>query len=295
MMMKIYVSLALFLIAGDLKTLQGQTVTILYTNNNNGNISYCDCGDEPKGGLPRRKKLFDQIRDKEKNVLTVDAGDFLNAFGFNRKQDSITIKIYEKLSYDAINIGEQEFSNGFEFFYKQFINSSLPLLSSTIYFKDSLITKPYLIKTIHAIRFGIIGFTPQSSFRYLPNKHLLPITIINEKEKLQSAIFNLKSKADVILVLSQAGYEEDIQLAKSVTGIDIIIGGHTQMEINENFQAGKTIIAQAGGNGEWVGVLKINYKNNQIQSFENTLSPLDTKVGEDAAIKNIVEKYYNQK
>ncbi len=271
-----------------------QTITILYTNNNNGNISYCDCGDEPLGGLPRRKKLFDKIRNEEKQVLTVDAGDILNAFGFNRKQDSLVIKLYEKLSYDAVNIGEQEFSNGFEFYYKRIRTSSIPVVSSTLFYRDSLLSRPYIVKSVKGVRFGITGYTPSLSFRYLPNKHLLPLNIVNEKEKLLSVVQELKPKTDIILVLSQAGYEEDILIAKTIAGIDIIIGGHTQMEINEKFQTGNTIIAQAGGNGEWVGMLKIRLKDEQILSFENTLLPLDAKVGEDAGIKKTVDLFFSR-
>lgn len=278
----------LFILSG---ILHGQSVTILYTNNNNGNISFCDCGDEPKGGLARRKALFDQIRLKEKNVLAVDAGDFLNAFGFNRKQDSLTVILYDKLAYDAINIGEQEFSNGLEFFYRRIKLSSLPLISSTLFFSDSLITQPWLIKKTGSIRFGIIGYTPASSFRYLPNKNSIHIVIIGEKEKLQANVSHLKTKSDIIIVLSQAGYEEDLQLATSIQGIDIIIGGHTQMEINENLKRGNTIITQAGGNGEWVGRLKLTFQNKRILSFENNLLPLDSKIREDNTIKNTVEAF----
>ncbi len=285
--------LTFFFMTADFLT--GQTVTILYTNNNNGNINYCDCGDEPKGGLARRKTLFDRIRNKEKYVLTVDAGDVLNAFGFNRNQDSVALILYKKLDYDAVNIGEQEFSNGFEFYFKRVRTSGLPLVTSTLFYRDSLLARPYILKSVNGVRFGITGYTPAESFRYLPNKHLLPVIVPSAKEHLKKTIGEIRSLSDIVIVLSQAGYEEDIQLAKTIQGIGIIIGGHTQMEVNENFKIGNTIISQAGGNGEWVGKLTVNIKNGQIQSFDNKLIPLDLKIGEDAAIKNIIRQFEKNK
>lgn len=293
--MRIFTALWLALLFMETVFLQAQTVTILYTNNNNGNINYCDCGDEPKGGLARRKTLFDRVRTKEKHVLAVDAGDVLNAFGFNRNQDSVALILYKKMAYDAVNIGEQEFANGFEFYYKNVRTSGLPLVSSSLFYRDSLLTRPYILKTVNGVRFGITGYTPAESFRYLPNKHLLPITLPDAKERLTKTIGELRSLSDIVIVLSQAGYEEDIRLAKTTPGINVIIGGHTQMEIDENFREGTTIIAQAGGNGEWVGQLTINVKNGLIQSFDNKLIPLDLKTGEDAAIKNIIRQFEKNK
>lgn len=272
-------------------SVNAQTFTILYTNNNNGNISACDCGDEPRGGLARRKAFFDALRKQNSRLLALDAGDFLNGFGFNRPQDSLVILLYKRLNYDAINIGEQEFSNGFDFFYRRVRPSTLPLVSANLYYNDTLLTQPYILRKLDGIHFGITGYTPQESFRYLPNKHLLPLNLNSSFERLSKTIRTLKSQCDIIIVLSQAGYDEDGKLAKSLPEIDILIGGHTQMEINEKLQTGKTIIAQAGSNGEWVGVLTIRIQNKKIVSFDNALQPMNKLIREDAAIQQWIQNF----
>ncbi|MBL7961695.1 hypothetical protein JNL27_15795, partial [bacterium] len=170
------------------ETLCGQGIpsTIIYTNNNNGNILECECEDLPYGGLARRKTLFEQIRKENRNVITLDAGDFLDQFGTKPTQDELVLKLYEELGYDGINIGDNELANENTFLESRILSSKLPLISTSMTDRNGKnITKPYLIRAVSNIKIALIGYTPKSSFRYFPEWKKLDIKIENEREKLR--------------------------------------------------------------------------------------------------------------
>lgn len=271
---------------------QDLPLTIIYTNNNNGNVLECECEDLPYGGLARRKTVFDQIRNEQKNTLTVDAGDFLDQFGTNPAQDELVIQLYEKLRYDAVNIGDNELANETAFFKTKLLSSKIPLVSATIRsFHDQKITIPYIIKNISDTKIAFIGYTPNSSFQYFPEWKKLEIEIANENEKLKQVLDELDERVDMVILLSNAGDDEDYKLAKAFPVIDIIIGGHSQVELEQPVFIGKTIIVQAGGNGGYVGKLDLQYSNGKTRVVKNQLIPLKTTINDHAGLKKIVDEF----
>ncbi len=271
------------------------SVTMVYTNNTNGYIAECDC-DEILGGLDKRKTVFDKIRSENIHVIAVDAGDFLNQFGNDEVQDEQVIGLYEKLQYDAVTLGDNELANGPDFVNTHLLKSRLPLVSATLRKNASdPAAPPFMIKTLGRIRFGIIGYTPQSSFRYFPKEKRLEIKAEHEKEKLRSALDEISAKADAIIVLSHAGLDEDIQLARDFPMITIIAGAHSQSELQEPKQIGKTLILQAGGNGNYVGRLDLVFSGLKIQSFKNSLIKLDNSVREDSAFKSSIDRWLKRR
>lgn len=275
-------------------TIRGQDfpLTIVYTNNNNGNILECECEDLPYGGLARRKTVFDKIHKENTNVLILDAGDLLDQFGSKPAQDELVIRIYEKLGYAGVNIGDNELANETDFFKSMLLSSKLPLVSATISdLKGQYVTKPYVIKTIAQTRIALIGFTPISSFQYFPEWKKLETKIENERERLKQVLDDVTGSADMIVLLSNAGDDEDYKLAKSFPIIDVIVGGHNQVELEEPVQIGKTIIVQAGGNGGYVGKLNIIYSNGKAKSIQNKLIPLEKNIKDDPEIKKIIDEF----
>lgn len=275
-------------------TLRGQEIplTVIYTNNNNGNIQECECEDLPFGGLARRKTVFDRIRKENKNVITLDAGDFLDQFGSKPAQDELVIRLYGKLGYDGINIGDNELANETDFFSSKLVSSQLPLVSASITdLKGQKVTKPYILRTVSNISIALIGYTPQSSFQFFPGWKKLEVKIENEREKLKQAVNEVTGKADMIILLSNAGDDEDYVLAKAFPMIDIIVGGHNQVELEEPVQIGKTIIVQAGGNGGYVGQLSITHSNGRVKVVKNKLIPLDKNTKDNPEIKKTIDEF----
>ena len=267
------------------------SVSFVYTNNTNGYIEACDCGEEPLGGLARRKFIFDNIRKNERAVIFVDAGDFLNQFGFSPQQDSMTIRLYELLSYDAVNPGDNEFANGYDFFERIVSRSKLPFTSSTLWHDNRPIAQPYQIVTRENYKIGIIGYTPYSAFRYFPKNKQPGVHSANERERLNAAIKDIRSRVDILMVLSHAGSEEDKLILSDFPDIDMIVGAHDQVEIEEPIVDKNRYIVQAGGNGTKVGKLTLYLKSGKMINHTNRFYTLSENITEDAEIKKLITRF----
>ena len=79
--------------------------------------------------------------------------------------------------------------------------------------------------------------------------------IINQRIK------DLKEKgAEAFLLTLHGGNPEDIELARLVPDLDIIISGHTHKVYPRPIRIGKTIISQAGSYGMYLGRLELKWK-----------------------------------
>lgn len=147
-------------------------------------------------------------------------------------------------------------------------------------------------------KYGVIGIIPPDFFEHVTDpKEYSDFKILSIKETaplIQKEINNMKEQGiNKIIVLSHAGYANDVYLAKSVEGIDVILGGHTH-DLIEGIQDGKnlfyspktgepTIITQAGKNGKYFGILNLEFNDkgvitkaqNNINKTENFIkSPI---------------------
>ena len=135
-------------------------------------------------------------------------------------------------------------------------------------------------------KFGIIGIAPSDMFeRVKMNDSLQSVKVkdVDQTIKLiQQEIDNLKKQGiNKIVLLSHSGKYNDKKIAAEVDGLDIIFGGHTHHLIEgikegENLFYSKSgepiIITQAGKNGEYIGVLNVDFdKNGVIKRAQNNV------------------------
>ena len=88
---------------------------IVYFSNLNGNVEACDCSEIRLGGLHHIKKIIDNLRSENKNLVVVDGGDTFNTYSFI-ELDSAVYESYKLIKPDIWVPAEQEFIEGFDFF-----------------------------------------------------------------------------------------------------------------------------------------------------------------------------------
>jgi 2',3'-cyclic-nucleotide 2'-phosphodiesterase (5'-nucleotidase family) len=112
----------------------------------------------------------------------------------------------------------------------------------------------------------------------------------------------LEEQADLVVVLSHAGYDTDMDLARSVEGIDLIVGGHSHTFIERPRQVGDTLVAQAGAKGQVLGRLELTVDletgkitdlggQRALQQVTGDVSPINQEVKDlvDAALAEAQE------
>ncbi len=135
-------------------------------------------------------------------------------------------------------------------------------------------------------KYGIVGLQPIDLNKRIKNKDLLEGVTVDSKEdtikELQEEVNKLKAQGiNKIILLSHVGNTEEKNIAKSVSGIDVILGGHSH-DLIEGVKEGENlfysptgepvVITQAGRDGHHFGILNLEYNDKgQIVQVQNNV------------------------
>ena len=241
-------------------------IVILHTNDTHSRIEPLPMNDKKnpdKGGVVRRANYIDQIRKEYRNVLLLDAGDFLQGTPyFNLFKGAVEIEAMNRMQYDAVTLGNHEFDYGMDQLKTMITAAKFPIVISNYDFSQTALhglTQRYLVLQKEGIRIGIlaIGVNPKgliAADNYKGMVYLDPIGTANEV----ATELRLLHRCDLVICLSHIGYENDILLAEKSRNIDLIIGGHShtymkEADIRRNSEEKEVMIVQTNGHGIYVG------------------------------------------
>ncbi|MCX7838443.1 MAG: bifunctional metallophosphatase/5'-nucleotidase [Anaerolineae bacterium] len=245
------------------------TVTILHTNDMHGYLEgqilkMSDGVTFEFGGLPHVMGTIARLKQEAQGpVLLFDTGDlWVGTFASNRDQGKTIIAAMNSIGYDAMTLGNHDFDQGVAVTQARAREAKFPILIANIVEASSgkvpAWAKAYIVKEIEGVRFGIIGVgytrTPSISSKV---KELQAFKFVDELEALKQILPEVKRQADVIIVLSHAGFDADQRIAEALPDINVIVGGHTHTELRMPKVIGNTIIVQAGSKAQNVGRLAL--------------------------------------
>jgi sulfur-oxidizing protein SoxB len=157
--------------------------------------------------------------------------------------------------------------------------------------------QPSSIREIGGHRIAVIG----QAFPYLPIAHPKRFTpdwtFGIRDDELQKLVTGLRNddKVDAVVLLSHNGMDVDLKLASRVSGIDVILGGHTHdavpLPIPVTNAGGTTLVTNAGSNGKFLGVLDLELTKGRISQVRYRLFPVFSELlNPDAAMAALIEK-----
>ncbi len=156
--------------------------------------------------------------------------------------------------------------------------------------------KPYVIKEMNGIPVAIVG----QAFPYTPIANpgwMTPDWSFGIREtEMQETVNDARAKgAQAVVLLSHNGMDVDLKMASRVTGIDVILGGHTHDGVPRpvivSNAGGKTVVTNAGSNGKFLGVLDLDVKDKKVTGFNYRLLPVFSKLlPADAAMSELITK-----
>lgn len=268
-------------------------ITILHTNDTHSHIDPFGPNhnrNPNKGGVARRAALIQNIRQENTNTLLLDAGDiFQGTPYFNFYGGELEFKLMSKLQYDVATLGNHDFDNGIEGFFKQLPHANFDFVSANYDFTNTVLDthiKPYKIMVKDGIKIGIFGLGIEleglvNKKHYKETKYLDPIAITQDITRELKE----EQQCDLIICLSHLGYYykrhpetvSDLNLAKATKDIDLIIGGHTHTflpkpTIVKNVADKNMLVNQVGCYGLYLGRVDFYFDEfNQKTSKETTI------------------------
>ena len=248
------------------------------------------------GGFAHLKTLIDRLRQTFgiENTLLLDGGDTWQGSGtayWTRGKDMVgacnLLGVDVMTGHWEFTYHEEEIYGLIEHLNAEFIAQNI-LVTEEALFDDAKAYdedtrhafKPYTIKQLGTARVAVIGqafpYTPIANpQRFIPNW-----TFGIRDDALQTLVNEIREteKPDVLVLLSHNGMDVDLKLASIVSGIDMIMGGHTHdgvpAAIPVSNLGGKTLVTNAGSNGKFLGVMDFDVKNGTIKDFHYRLLPV---------------------
>ncbi|GGG19672.1 bifunctional metallophosphatase/5'-nucleotidase [Pontibacter amylolyticus] len=256
----------------------GIRLTILHTNDQHSRIDpFPDDGRKygGMGGMARRATLIERIRQQEPNVLLLDSGDIWQGTPyFNFFEGELEYKLMTQMQYDAATLGNHDFDIGLEGLQKQLPLAGFPFLTANYDFSNTILKgrfQPYKVFEKQGIRVGIFGLGIELDG--LVSKNMYGETVyldpLEESRKMVQALRE-KEKCHYVICLSHLGYSydtekiDDRKLATQVSGIDLILGGHTHTfmekpEVLRHESGHETMINQVGWSGLFLGRIDVTF------------------------------------
>jgi 5'-nucleotidase/UDP-sugar diphosphatase len=306
----VFCAIFIFLASSLFTPVAAETVelTILHINDFHGNLlpKPGKDGKPGTGGMAYIAKMVSEERAKNpEGTLLLSAGDMFQGTPIsNLFRGKPVIEAMNRMGFDAMTLGNHEFDWGMEAFQNLRKAAVFPFLSANIIDdKGALLpgVKPYVIFQKKGLKIAVIGITtPETHYTTKPG-NLKGYHVIAIEKALPPLIEKMKKEgASLIVVLSHMGLDEDRNMASQVSGIDLIVGGHSHTEVKTTVVAGSTIIVQAGYYGQYLGGMKIVFdtETKKIIRYPERRILRKVKAGPndpfDADVAGIIKKYDDQ-
>src|SRR6056297_2190980 len=286
------------------------TLTILHTNDFHARfepISKFDSTCSPEdnaagdcfGGSARLMTAIRDARAEAENPVLFDGGDqFQGTLFYTYYKGRLTAEMMNRLGYDAMTVGNHEFDDGPEVL-RGFMDAvGFPVLMSNA----DVSGEPHLAGVLRKStvierggeRIGLIGLTPQDTDELAspgPN-----IIFTDPADAVQAEVDKLtEAGVNKIIVLSHSGYGVDQRVAETTTGVDVIVGGHSNTYLSNTSESAvgpyPTVvngvqIVQAYAYGKFLGELNVTFDDEgNVLLAEGEPLLIDAAVTEDAAVK----------
>ncbi len=275
-------------------------------------------GDPTVGGFARIAGLISAVKSANPNSsLVLDAGDCHMGTLFQALEPStgFQLNLMAKAGYDVVAVGNHDFDFGPVKFVNM-IDNALNRGGTPVLLSGNSITDPddpadddfeaaiskgnikrsFIIEKA-GIRIGIFSLLGVDADESAP--YAYPITFGKNVKTAKKLVKELKKDGcEMIICLSHSGIGkdkngewagEDVQLAKKVKGIDLIISGHTHHLLDKPIMANGVPIVSAGDNGRYVGKIELITDGNGTRLDKYTLIKIDDSIKADDQIHAAIE------
>lgn len=279
-------------------------LTILHTNDHHGRFWSNADGEY---GLAARKTLIDRVRAEVQaaggHTLLLDGGDVNTGVPESDLQDAEPdFKGMSLLGYDAMAVGNHEFDRPPSVLAQQRRWATFPLLSANIYKDGQRMFPSHTLFERGGYRIAVMGLTTNDTAKMVLPANIVGIEFRKPADEAAKLVPQLRAQADMVIAATHMGHftdgksgvnaPGDVEMARAVPGLDLIVGGHSQNPVcmlmlnvrNEAYKPGQPCapdrqngawIVQAHEWGKFVGRADFELRNGSVQLVQYQLLPVN--------------------
>lgn len=247
------------------------------------------------GGIDRMATLVKAIRaERPNNTLFLDGGDtWQGSYTSLETQGEDMVQIQNALGLDAMT-AHWEFTYGAERVGQLKDMLNFPFLAGNV--TDTEWKEAVFESTAYFERGGVKIAVIGQAFPYTPvanPRYLIPNWSFGINENIvQGHVEKARaSGAGLIVLLSHNGFDVDRKLAGRVSGIDVILTGHTHDALPKVEQVGNTLLVASGSHGKFLSRLDLDVQGGKVSAYRFKLIPVFSDVIKpDAEMSALVDK-----
>ncbi|EBA02503.1 sulfur oxidation B protein [Rhodobacterales bacterium HTCC2150] len=248
------------------------------------------------GGLDRVSTVINKIRADRPDALLLDGGDtWHGSYTCHHTQGQDMVNVMNALKPDAMTF-HWEFTLGSDRVNEIVENLPFAALGQNIFDAEwdepTDLFPPYKFFESGGVKVAVIG----QAFPYMPIANpgwMFPEYSFGIRdERMQEMVDEVRANgAELVVCLSHNGFDVDKQMASRVTGLDVILSGHTHDALPEPYVVGDTLVVASGSNGKFVSRVDLDVQQGRVLGFRHKLIPIFSDVIEpDKEITKLIDE-----
>ncbi len=246
------------------------------------------------GGLARIASLFAAVRREAAGaVLALDNGDtFHGTMPAVQTRGEAMLAPLRALGLDGMTV-HWELAYGLARVRELAAHLPYPLLAANYHQQgEATPFQPFTVVERGGLKVGVIGLAAVVATHLLPPDQRRTLESTMGEAELRTLIPSLRRDhgAELIVVLSHLGFPQDCKLAAAVSGIDVLLSGHTHNRLEAPAVINDTLIMQSGAHGSFVGRLDLTVTGDGVAGWTHALLPVDDSLAPDPEVTALVEE-----
>jgi 2',3'-cyclic-nucleotide 2'-phosphodiesterase (5'-nucleotidase family) len=252
-----------------------ESIVVLATTADRGELEPCGCSQAQKGGLARRATLADSIRALGRPVLLLDAGDHTHpAPEWDERLNQFQRQAMAQMGYDAITLGELELERGAAYVRAILDSTAVPITLANVRFRSTgkPLGQPVVTVTRGRIRSAVIGLlAPELA---ADSAAAADFTVDDPVATARTLVPELRRQAELVIVLAHLSPAAARALPEQVPGIDVVVLGHERNPLAPA-KLGSAVTLTSGERGQWLAYAQLAVpKTGGVADFTGGVIPL---------------------